>query len=247
MVSGRFPAQIKKLKTLSIAAFFISIPPLVATMTHGAYAGFALMVVVIAMIYTNLKRLRIIKPGTVQVAPIVVSMVAIITLMYALNLFQTRSRIDALFDYYQRTSSEHGAAASRSDVWEYSLKTIIAHPVLGRRFNDDVEDIPPEYAYYGDYLSHNVFLDYGRATGIPGMLLVAFFFFYPVVKLWKRPDNWRFIGFFLFHFALLIFWMSLSFQFYKTFWGFWMLAAMVAAREPVAVPYRRPPSELAPS
>ncbi len=237
MVSGRFPAQIKKLKTLSIAAFFISIPPLVATMTHGAYAGFALMVVVITMIYTNLKRLRIIKPGTVQVAPIIVSMVVIIILMYALNLFQTRSRIDALFDYYQRTSSEHGAAASRSDVWEYSLKTIIAHPVLGRRFNDDVEDIPPEYACYGDYLSHNVFLDYGRATGIPGMLLVAFFFFYPVVKLWKRPDNWRFIGFFLFHFALLIFWMSLSFQFYKTFWGFWMLATLVAAREPVAVPY----------
>jgi hypothetical protein len=31
MVSGRFPDQIKRLKTLSVAAFFISIPPLVAT------------------------------------------------------------------------------------------------------------------------------------------------------------------------------------------------------------------------
>lgn len=133
------------------------------------------MVVVIAIIYTNLKRLRIIKPGTVQVAPIVVSMVVIIILMYALNLFQTRSRIDALFDYYQRASSAHSSHFSRSDVWEYSLKTIATHPVLGRRFNNDVEDIPPEYAYYGDYLSHNVFLDYGRATGIPGMLFGGFF------------------------------------------------------------------------
>jgi len=67
---------------------------------------------------------------------------------------------------------------------------------------------------------------------------VVWFFFYPFVKLWRRADNWRFLGFFLFHFALLIFWMSLSFQFYKTFWGFWMLATMVAAREPIAMPFK---------
>jgi hypothetical protein len=71
------------------------------------------------------------------------------------------------------------------------------------------------------------------------MLAVAFFFFYPLVRLWRRPDEWRFLGFYFFHFALLIFWMSLSFQFYKTFWGFWILAAMEAEREPVAVPVRQ--------
>jgi hypothetical protein len=57
MVSGRFPSRSRRLKTLTVAAFFASMPPLVATMTHGAYAGFALMAfVVISMIYTNLKR-----------------------------------------------------------------------------------------------------------------------------------------------------------------------------------------------
>lgn len=239
MVSNRYPDQVRRLKTLTIAAVFISVPPLVATMTHGAYAGFAVMCVCVVLIHLNLQRLRIIKPGQSQVAPVVLGMVALMVLLYAANLFQTRDRIDALFDYYQRTSDQYGAAASRSDVWEYSLKTIRTYPLMGRRFNNDVEDIPPEYAAFGDYLSHNVFLDYGRATGIPGMALVIFFFFYPMVKLWQRPDSWRFIGFFLFHLALLIFWMSLSFQFYKTFWGFWMLAAMVADREPVALPFRK--------
>jgi hypothetical protein len=239
MVSNRYPEQIKKLRHLTLAAFFVSVPPLVATMTHGAYAGFALMSMFVIAAYANLKRLKIINSRNSQVAPIVISMIAAIGIMYVGNLFQTKSRIDALFDYYQRTSSEYGAAASRSDVWEYSMKTIRTYPLLGKRFNNDVEDIPPEYAVYGDYLSHNVFLDYGRNTGVPGMTLVVFFFFYPFVKLWRRTDSWRFLGFYLFHFALLIFWMSLSFQFYKTFWGFWMLAAMVAEREPVAVPYGR--------
>ena len=241
MVSGRYPDQIRRLKQLTVAAFFIAVPPLVATMTHGAYAGFALMSISVVLAYADMKRHQTTRAAHSGLTPIVVTLAAVFVLMYLTNAFKTKSRIDALYDYYQRTSGEYGAAASRSDVWEYSMRTIISHPLLGLGFNKDPEDIPPEYADYGGYLSHNVFLDYGRSTGIPGLLLVIAFFFYPAFKLWQRPDNWRFLGFFLFHFALLIFWMSLSFQFYKTFWGYWMLATMVAHREPIAVPYQKPP------
>lgn len=238
MVSGRFPKQIHWLKILTVAAFFISVPPLVATMTHGAYAGFALMSIFVALVYMRMKRLRLIRKQGSGLMPIVVTLVSVFVLIYLTNAFKTRERIDALYHYFQYSVEEYGGAASRTDVWEYSLKTIIKHPLVGIRFNDDPEDIPAEYFEFGGYLSHNVFLDYGRWTGIPGISAVIFFFLYPLLRLWRRSDNWRFMGFFLFHFALLIFWMSLSFQFYKTFWGFWMLAALVAAREPVAVPAR---------
>jgi O-antigen ligase len=247
MISPRFPEQVQRLKTLTVVAFFISVPPLVATMTHGAYAGFALMSVFVVLVYTRLKKLMVLQNRGSRLTPTILALVAVFVLIYLTNAFQTKSRIDALVDYYQRTSDEYGAAASRGDVWEFSVRTILTHPLLGTRFNNDIEDIPLEYAEYGAYLSHNVFLDYGRATGIPGLALVIFFFFYPFVKLWRRPDSWRFLGFFLFHFALFIFWMSLSFQFYKTFWGFWMLATMVATREPVAMPFKnRQPLRSAP-
>ncbi len=236
MVAGRYERQIHWLKIAAVAAFFIAVPPLVATMTHGAYAGFALMGLFVVLVYSRMKRLRLIKKSGSSLAPIVLSLIAVFGLVYLTNAFKTRDRIDALYHYFQYSVDEYGAAASRTDVWEYSLKTIFQHPLLGVKFNDDVEDIPPEYFAFGGYLSHNVFLDYGRWTGIPGISAVIFFFIYPFLRLWRRSDNWRFMGFYLFHFALLIFWMSLSFQFYKTFWGYWMLAAMVADREPIARP-----------
>lgn len=238
MVSGRYPKQVQWLKILTVGAFFVAVPPLVATMTHGAYAGFALMSVFVVLVYTRMKRMRLIKKQGSGLLPVVVTLISVFALIYLTNAFRTRERIDALYHYFQYSVEEYGGAASRTDVWEYSLKTIIKHPLVGIRFNDDPEEIPAEYFAFGGYLSHNVFLDYGRWTGIPGISAVIFFFFYPLIRLWRRSDNWRFMGFYLFHFALLIFWMSLSFQFYKTFWGFWMLAALVAAREPVAVPAR---------
>lgn len=239
MASGRFPKQIHRLKLATVAAFFISIPPLIATMTHGAYAGFAIMVIFVVIVYMRLKRMGLVQKGSTSLTPIILSLVAAFVLVYATNAFKTRERMDALYHYFQYSVGEYGVAASRTDVWEYAFKTIGQHPLVGVKFNDDVEDIPLEYAAYGGYLSHNVFLDYGRWTGLPGLLFVSFFFFYPLLRLWRRSDSWRFIGYYLFHFALLVFWMSLSFQFYKTFWGYWMLAAMVAAREPIAVPYRQ--------
>jgi O-antigen ligase len=238
MVSGRNPLQVRRLKLFTVAAFFIAIPPLVATMTHGAYAGFALMLALVGVLYFRLKAMGLFRSARTSLAPIVFGMLAMLALLYFTNAFKTKDRVDALYEYYQRTKDEYGAAASRTDVWEYSIRTILRNPFLGIRFNSEREEIPLEYAAFGDYLSHNVFLDYGRWTGLPGMAAVVFFFFYPMVRLWRRPDNWRFLGFHLFHFSLLIFWMSLSFQFYKTFWGFWMLAVLVAAREPVAVPAR---------
>jgi hypothetical protein len=102
------------------------------------------------------------------------------------------------------------------------------YPIFGIRITGDQEEITSEYASSGGYLSHNVFLDYGRYVGITGMILLAFFFFRPAIQMLKSGRLPQYLPFLLAHFSMFIFWMSLSFQFYKTFWALWMLMAVAA-------------------
>src|ERR1700678_3172289 len=101
--------------------------------------------------------------------------------------------------------------ASRNDVWTYSIKTILKYPVFGVVNSHEPEEIAPEYIDNHDgNVSHNVFLDYGRFGGIPGMILLAFFFFYPACKM-AFGNQWpSYAPFLLVHLAMFIFWMSLS-------------------------------------
>ncbi len=156
----------------------------------------------------------------------VVLAVCVVAVLFAVDAFQLRTKVSTLERYYKETSQEQGAAASRTGVWHDSIHTILKYPLLGIRISGEQEEITSEYASQGSYLSHNVFLDYGRYMGIPGMLLLAMFFFWPAVKMWRSGNYIRYLPFLLAHFALLIFWMSLSFQFYKTFWALWMLMAV---------------------
>jgi O-antigen ligase len=137
--------------------------------------------------------------------------------------------VASLARYYDETSQEEGVAASRTGVWHDAIHTIMKYPVLGIRITGEQEEITSEYASAGGYLSHNVFLDYGRYIGIPGMLMLVFFFFWPSIKMWQSGNYIRYLPFLLTHFAVFIFWMSLSFQFYKTFWALWMLMAVAVA------------------
>jgi O-antigen ligase len=92
--------------------------------------------------------------------------------------------------------------------------------------------MPGGYAEKGYFMSHNVFLDYGRSSGIPGMLLFAWFFFWPAVRVYRQGLVVPYMPFLLAHFAFLVFFVSLSFLFYKAFWGFWMLMAVAAVQGP---------------
>lgn len=217
-----------------------SLPPLVSTMSHGAFAGLALVVVALIWAgfmagkegaFANARFRLLVRWGAAGMAVIIA--------LFVFDVFQLRTKVTSLGQYYKDTSSESGAAASRTGVWHDSINTILKYPILGIRVTGDQEEITSEYASAGGYLSHNVFLDYGRATGIPGMLLLVFFFFYPAFNMWRCADRIRYLPFLLAHFAMLIFWMSLSFQFYKTFWGLWMLMAMVPIKTGSRVPTMR--------
>jgi O-antigen ligase len=157
---------------------------------------------------------------------------AVVGWLFATNTLQLRTRVQTLAAHYEDQADELGIAGSRTRVWADSMNTIIKHPFLGIRGYQSREAITSGYAETGFYLSHNVFMDYGRYSGIPGLLFVAFFFFYPLIQAWRTGAWGHFLPFLLVHLAMLIFWLSLSFQFYKTFWGFWMLMALAAVRGP---------------
>jgi hypothetical protein len=204
-----------------------ALPALVSTMCHGAFIGLALTAACVVWaarvaikkgVYASPRFWALIRWALVGIGAVII--------LFALDLFQIRTKMLSLGEYYSGVSSESGLAASRTGVWHDSIHTILKYPILGIRVTGDREEITSEYAAGGFYLSHNVFLDYARYCGIPGMLLLAFFFFYPVIRMWQSGDVVRYIPFLLTHFAMLIFWMSLSYQFYKTFWALWMLMVL---------------------
>ena len=220
----------KWLSLLTAGLIVAALPPLVSTMTNGAYAGFVLVLAAFLWALWLAKRAGAFSnPRFRKLINTLVLAVCMVAVLFAVDAFQLRTKVSSLARYYDETSHETSAAASRTGVWHDSINTIMKYPVLGIRVTGNHEEITSEYADQGWYLSHNVFLDYGRAIGIPGMLMLVFFFFWPAIKMWQSGNYIRYLPFLLAHFAVFIFWMSLSFQFYKTFWALWMLMAVAVA------------------
>jgi O-antigen ligase len=227
----------------TIALCVASMPALVSTMSHGAFAGLAL--VVAALIWAGFMAGKEGAFASARSRLLVrwgMAGMALIIAFYVFDIFQLHTKVTKLDEYYRGVSKESSAAASRTGVWHDSINTIMEYPVLGILVTGKHEKITSDYAEEGSYLSHNVFLDYGRETGLPGMLMVAFFFFYPAIKMWRSGERVRYFPFLLALFAMLVFWMSLSFQFYKTFWGLWMLMAMAVPQVGPHVRKLRPES-----
>jgi hypothetical protein len=227
----------KWLTRLILGISVVSLPPLVSTMCHGAIAGLALVgCALVTAIWITAKGGAMHNPRFRELIYWCCGGAVGVALMFALDISDIRTKTFALDRFHQEQSEElGGAAASRTGVWHDSINTIMSYPLFGIRVTGEAEEITSEYADQGGYLSHNVFLDYGRYSGIPGMLLLAFFFFYPVIKMLRSGKLAQYLPFILAHFAMFIFWMSLSFQFYKTFWALWMLMT-VAITQSAAQP-----------
>jgi O-antigen ligase len=198
-------------------------------MTNSVYIGFSIILVVIAMVLMlGGDQVRSGTFGLVVSTFLVVAVAASVLILT--NSFQTRSQAVALFSNYKETAAETGVAASRDDVWQASIDSIRRYPLFGARFSNGQETMPATYAAKGYFLSHNIFLDYGRSSGIPGMILLALFFFWPAF-LANRHGRWlSFLPFLMAHLGFLIFFLSLSFFSYKAFWGFWMLMMLATSR-----------------
>lgn len=224
----------KAMILLSLVTLGLSLPPLLGTMTYSGYAGFALMAAVaFGVLFRALGRSGAGMAARRKLMRSVALILVAVAFLLSLNLFGTRERALGLWGDYLRTAEERSIAASRTDVWIYAFKTMMRYPLFGVKAlgRSRTEEIPREYRDEGTYMAHNVFLDQGRRTGVPGLLLSALFFFYPVYALRRRRMPNRYLGFYLAYCAMFIFWMVLSHPFYKTFWALWMLMVVAAATD----------------
>jgi hypothetical protein len=230
------------LTSLTVILSAASLPVLVSTMTQGAILAFGLLsAVVVATLGQGLWRGHF-TPRLVR-GSIIFAVAAPLFgfACYAFDLFSIRTKVQAMEDYYRQEASEAGVFTSRNDVWAYSIRTILKYPIFGVVNSEEPEDIPPEYSDNPEgYVSHNVFLDYGRTSGMVGMAFAALFFFFPVMGMCLGGEWMRYLPFLLTHVAMFIFWMSLSFVHYKTFWAFWILATMAATSRAKENSRRRP-------
>ena len=184
----------------------------------GIVAGPLMFLLVLAWPFTSLS------PEAHRLAAVM----ALVIVFYSLNLFQSRDRVSGLLSYYGKIRKKTTIAASRTEVWSYSLRTICRYPISGVGSARWKEEIPSGYRAGGRYDSHNVFLEYGRSTGVMGMVLIAMFFFYPVWSLGKHRSRNLYLPFYMAYFSMFIFWMVLSYAFYKPFWALWIMMSMMS-------------------
>jgi O-antigen ligase len=216
----------------SFCVVFLTVPCLVATMTNGAVVGFIIMNIFLISLYLNPRNYRSISKRNKRIIRnLFLLSGAVICVFIFFNVFGISDRIIALFDFYRGQSQELGAIGSRTDVWEQAIQLIQEYPFLGVYGNDVLDQVRTVGAIQGtSFLAHNVFLDYGWQVGVPGILLLVAALILPLVYIIKLKAWLPFAGFLCFYLACIIFWMTLSFQFYKTVWSFWVLFCLAVIR-----------------
>jgi hypothetical protein len=224
------PGPTKWTKVLAFGGFFVSLVPLISAMTNSAVLGMAIILGAYGVSSFGFGR-NVRRKNASSAGPMVlfVGIGAIAAIVIATDAFESRRKLEALWENYEEQSGELGATASRNEVWDCSMDTISRYPLFGYIFSGGVEKMPDAYRAKGYYLSHNVFLDYGRAGGIPAMVFLAYFFFMPMIVALKTGRAFQFLPFMLAMLAQLIFFTSLSFWTYKPFWAYWVLFMMAAS------------------
>lgn len=227
--TGHSPRVSRRIVILALGTVVLGVIPLVATMTHGAIGGFVVMSLAFMLAYgLQVQRGQIKVAVRRQFKRVFFAVILMLATLLVADAFEMRSRLFALKGVYEDQSERMGVAASRTEVWQASVKNIVQYPLFGIHFSGG--EIIPVSQYGTDYVAHNVFLDAGRGSGIPGIILLWLFFWKPAARMWRSGQRLTYLPYLMAHFAMFIFWMTLSFVYYKTFWALWMLMAMAASQ-----------------
>ncbi|MGE5593832.1 MAG: O-antigen ligase family protein [Betaproteobacteria bacterium] len=147
----------------SAACAALAFAALMATQSRGALLGLAagLAVLIVALLYRRGRR----------VAGPILAVAALALLLVALGLGYPPIRAR------YATILNPAANQDRLEIWRTALAIIVDHPVVGVGVNNFRE----VYAAYpharnpvqDQPFAHNVFLEFGAATGVPGLVLVG--------------------------------------------------------------------------
>jgi O-antigen ligase len=209
--------QTKQITRLAWFVLLTGIPPLIATVTTSAFFGLFLLVAFYFLVL--LKTGQMIK----QIKPIVIG-ICLASIVVATNQANLLDRMKGFFGWYAATSSEQSPLGTRQGVWSIAVKAIAKSPVFGVHLYEEKKYRPGLAGRdIAGFLAHNVFLDYGMHGGLPAMFYLFFIIFLPLIKVLRNYHFNLSLPFVFFYFVVFIFFMVLSFPFYKTFWALWML------------------------
>lgn len=212
--SNREKARQMWMMVAGIALLILSAPAIAGTMSRGGVVSWAIGLCSI-MIFGY--------PSIIRLQPIMIfaMLVTLASLLGFGGILDTYAR--SMIGYSEKQMAE-SIMMSRDMVWRSALSEVLASPVIGTTPETRVE--AGGYGY--DYCSHNVWLDFGRGGGIPGLLWFAAFFVHPLYRLvnaWGATRAMPFIAAFAVFFGVF---MSFSLGNYKTFYILWCLTYAAA-------------------
>ena len=157
---GYFRSAERRGKLMVIPAILLLTAALMATQSRGAFVAFIVGFVVFLLLGTGSRHSLVLKIVALASLALVVAFVFKISPSVA-----TR---------YARILNPM-ANKDRLEIWRTALLMIKDHPVLGVGLNNFVNFYPlyehPEGFGTSMYMAHNVFLEFGATTGIPGLIL----------------------------------------------------------------------------
>lgn len=217
----------------------------------GLVAGFFIATLAVALKKGEKKWIKYTAFGGLFVA---FSVGALFSTVVFINNYESAQKMPSLQSFYEkvedfpgverfsRISLSDGDAKARFLLWEIALEGIKERPVLGmgqenfiHLFNSNYKPKLYERETWFDR-THNIFLEWGVAGGIPGMLLYIAIFISSVAVLWRKKDLNHYIK--AVFSALLVAHAVQSFFVFENITSYVFFAIFVAFSASVSTDYR---------
>ena len=157
---GCFRSADRRGKLMMVPVILLLTSALMVTQSRGAFVAFVVGFIVFLLLGAGSRHSRVLKVVAL------VSLVLVVAFVFKIS--------PSVAKRYARILNPM-ANKDRLEIWRTALLMIRDHPVLGVGLNNFVNFYPlyehPEGFGTSMYMAHNVFLEFGATTGIPGLIL----------------------------------------------------------------------------
>jgi hypothetical protein len=210
---------------VSFVTLVLGIPAVAGTMSRGGLVNLflSLLTATLFLFFLSKKSYGTLKRSYIHsVVIVIIAAIAIGGITVRTDFLE---RIESVQDY---SFDQTGDFFGRRDIMESSLKIILREPLVGETEYNRIS-LP---GYGIEFASHNVFLDVGRGSGIPGILFYCIFFFYAPFEIWRRKGLAYAYPFLIAYESILLTFLSFSLGNHKTFFLLWTLLVLAARSQP---------------
>lgn len=209
---------------LSFAALIFGIPAVAGTMSRSGLINLflSLLIATLFLLFLSKKSYGTLKSSYIH------SIVIVVIAAIAVGVFTVRTDfLERIISIRNYSITQMEELFGRRDVTEGAIKIILREPLVGETDYNKIS-VP---GYGTEFASHNVFLDVGRGSGIPGILFYCIFFFYAPFQIWRRKGLAYAYPFIVTYASIFLTFLSFSLGNHKTFFLLWTLLVLAARRQ----------------